>query len=235
MAFPKIVPHSDGAGVIEGGPRDGERVWLFNAQSGRPFGTAADYCVVPEAQAVRLPDSVSFVDGASLGIPGRTAHRAVFCNGAVRGKRVLVRAAKGSVGRFAIELARWGGAHVTEAGRGPAPDGLYDHIVEVDLAANAADDARVLAMGGTIASYATSAPETAVPFWPLVFQAATIVFVGVDSDPAHQRDAVDDLHAALAAGLLRAPIAARLPLDDIARAHELVEAGAPGRVLLDLA
>src|SRR5262249_35724401 len=115
-----------------------------------------------------------------------------------------------------------------------APGGPYDHVVEVDLAANAADDARVLAMGGTIASYATSG-TTHVPFWDLVFQAATIVFVGVDSDPAHQLDAVDDLHAALAAGLLRARSAARLPLDEIARAHELVEAGAPGRVLLDLA
>jgi hypothetical protein len=81
MAFPRIVPHSDGAGVIDAvGPgveetRIGERVWCFGAQSYRPFGTAAEFCVVPSDQAVELPDGVSFDTGACLGIPGLTARR----------------------------------------------------------------------------------------------------------------------------------------------------------------
>ena len=81
MPFPRVVPHSDGAGVIQAvgsgvsAARVGERVWCFGAQSYRPFGTAAEYVVVPTEQAVPLPDRVSFEQGACLGIPGITAHR----------------------------------------------------------------------------------------------------------------------------------------------------------------
>jgi NADPH:quinone reductase len=62
MGYPRVIPHSDGAGVIEGvgegvsSSRVGKWVWVWGAQSGRPFGTAAEYTAVPEAQAVRLPD-----------------------------------------------------------------------------------------------------------------------------------------------------------------------------------
>jgi NADPH2:quinone reductase len=116
MAFPRVVPHSDGAGVIEAAgdgisaARVGERVWCFGAQSYRPFGTAAECVVVPAEQAVPLPDRVSFEQGACLGIPGITAHRAVHAAGAVEGRVILVQGGAGAVGQCAVGLARHAGA-----------------------------------------------------------------------------------------------------------------------------
>ncbi len=118
MTFPRIVPHNDGAGVIEAvGPdvsesRIGERVWIFEAQRGRAFGTAAEYVVVRDNQAVPLPRDITFEVGASLGVPAMTAHRALFADGPLHGKTVLVQGGAGSVGRSAIQLAKWGGATV---------------------------------------------------------------------------------------------------------------------------
>ncbi len=116
MPFPRVIPHSDGAGVIEAvgdqvsSSRIGERVWCFGAQSYRPFGTAAEYVVVPAEQAISLPDGVSFEQGACLGIPGITAHRAVRVSGSVHGQAVLVQGGAGAVGQCAIGLARHAGA-----------------------------------------------------------------------------------------------------------------------------
>jgi NADPH:quinone reductase len=118
MPFPRIVPHSDGAGVIDAvgdgiaASRIGERVWCFGAQSYRPFGTAAEYVVVPNGQAVRLSDRVSFEQGACLGIPGITAHRAIHVAGPVNGRVVLVQGGAGAVGQCAVGLARHAGALV---------------------------------------------------------------------------------------------------------------------------
>ena len=89
MPFPRVIPHSDGAGVVESvgegadATRVGRRVWVYGAQSYRPSGTAAQLTIVPEGQAVDLPDEVSDEAGACLGIPGITAHRAVFADGPV--------------------------------------------------------------------------------------------------------------------------------------------------------
>jgi NADPH2:quinone reductase len=118
MAFPRVIPHGDGAGVIEAvGPdvargRLGERVWTYLAQSYRPFGTAAEYVVVPAERAVPLPAEVPFEQAAGLGIPGITAHRAVFADGPVNGSIVVVTGALGAVGRAAVAVARRGGATV---------------------------------------------------------------------------------------------------------------------------
>ncbi len=118
MPFPRVIPHSDGAGVIDevgdqvSSSRIGDRVWCFGAQSYRPFGTAAEYVVVPAEQAISLPDGVSFEQGACLGIPGITAHRAVHVAGSVHGRAVLVQGGAGAVGQCAIGLARHAGALV---------------------------------------------------------------------------------------------------------------------------
>src|SRR5258705_2802021 len=70
IAFPRVIPHSDGAGEIdavgEGAAKSriGERVWTWNGQWKRPFGTAAEYIVLPGIQAVKLPDAISFEAGA---------------------------------------------------------------------------------------------------------------------------------------------------------------------------
>ncbi len=118
LAADRIVPHSDGAGIIDavggGVPRRriGERVWIWNGQWQRPMGTAAEYIVVPEAQAVRLPDSVDFAAGACLGIPAMTACHAIRLLGDIRGKTVLVIGASSAVGHYAAQLAVIAGARV---------------------------------------------------------------------------------------------------------------------------
>src|SRR5688572_18310932 len=118
MPYPRIIPHSDGSGVVDkvgvGVPasRVRQRVWCYGAQSYRPFGTAAQYVVVPSDQAVPLPDGVSFEQGACLGIPGITAHRCVHVAGSVAGRVVLVQGGAGAVGICALQLARRAGAQV---------------------------------------------------------------------------------------------------------------------------
>jgi len=116
LPFPRIVPHSDGAGVIDqagdGVPpaRVGERVWVWNAAWGRPHGTAAQFVVLPAQQAVPLPPATSFEAGACLGIPALTAYHAVHCNGGVAGRTVLVAGGAGAVGHYAVQFAKIAGA-----------------------------------------------------------------------------------------------------------------------------
>ena len=145
MAYPRVIPHSDGAGVIDQAGegvetlRVGERVWCFGAQSYRPFGTAAEYVVVPASHAVRLPDAVSFEQGSCLGIPGITAHRAVHVGGPVDDRVVLVQGGAGAVGRCAVGLARLAGATVLATVRTPddvdvaAAAGAHHVIVTKDV------------------------------------------------------------------------------------------------------
>ncbi|WP_424814140.1 NADPH:quinone reductase [Roseococcus sp. YIM B11640] len=116
MVAPRVIPHSDGAGVIEAvgagvdASRIGERVWIWNGAWKRPFGTAAEYIALPSPQAVTLPEAVSFEAGACFGIPALTALRAVSCDGGVAGKSVLVAGGAGSVGHYAIQFAKRLGA-----------------------------------------------------------------------------------------------------------------------------
>jgi NADPH:quinone reductase len=269
MAFPRIVPHSDGAGVIEAaGPgadpgRVGRRVWVYGAQSYRPFGTAAQTTVVPAGLAVDLPDAVSDEMGACFGIPGITAHRAVFADGPVSGQTVLVHGVRGSVSSLAAQLARWAGATVigtvrtdAEAGqvspgvadhvislqsgavsaiRRLAPDGV-DRIIDVALSANADLDAAVLRNGAVLAAYASPKDRPELPFWPMLFANLTIRLLGSDDFPAEAKDAAArDLTDAAAQSALSITIAEIIPLAQIAAAHELIESGrASGRVLVSL-
>ncbi|HKE45452.1 MAG TPA: NADPH:quinone reductase [Steroidobacteraceae bacterium] len=130
MPYPRVIPHSDGAGIIDqvgdGVPasRLGERVWCYGAQSYRPFGTAAEYVVVPSVQAVPLPDGVPFEQGACLGIPGITAHSCINAAGPVEGRIVLVQGGAGAVGVCAIQLARRAGARVLATVRSSHDEGV---------------------------------------------------------------------------------------------------------------
>jgi NADPH2:quinone reductase len=117
-AFPRIIPHSDGAGVIEAvgdgvnNARISERVWIWNGQWQRSHGTAAEYIALPAAQAVPMPDAISAETGACLGIPGLTAAHTVFGGGDVKGQTLLISGGAGAVGHNAVQLAKWGGAKV---------------------------------------------------------------------------------------------------------------------------
>ena len=118
LAYSRIIPHSDGAGVIEAlgagvdEGRIGERVWLWNAQRGRANGTCADYVALPQAQAVPLPEGTGFIEGACLGVPATTAHVAVLADGPLVGQTVLVQGGAGAVGDYAVQWAKRAGAYV---------------------------------------------------------------------------------------------------------------------------
>ena len=257
MPHPRIIPHSDGAGTVdavgEGVSQEwiGRRVWCYGAQTYRPFGTAAEYTVVPLKQAVPLPDTVPVEQGACLGIPGITAHRAVHVAGLVEGRTVLVQGGAGAVGACAVQLAHRAGARVIASCRsesdteiasragadevlliherfverilGLAPNGV-DHIVEVAFGANIKLDVEVLAQGGSIATYATNVAAPEIPFWQLVFSNTRMFFIGSDDVPTEAKiEATRAINQALAAGWQGLDIAERFSLDDIAQAHEFVE------------
>jgi NADPH2:quinone reductase len=118
IRWPKLIPNSDGAGVIDcvgagvTSHRVGARVWVFNGQWDRASGTSAQYIALPEALAVPLPDQLSWEEGACLGIPVMTAHRCLFADGAIKDKTVLVTGGAGVVAHYAIQLAKWAGARV---------------------------------------------------------------------------------------------------------------------------
>ncbi|NRF70594.1 NADPH:quinone reductase [Aquincola sp. S2] len=119
VAAPRIIPNSDGAGVIDqvgaGVTRFcvGERVWLYNGQrNGRAFGTAAQYIAIDERLVTPLPDSVGFVQGVTLGIPCMTAWVCLFMDGPIEGRTVVVTGGAGAVGHYAVQLAKWAGARV---------------------------------------------------------------------------------------------------------------------------
>jgi NADPH2:quinone reductase len=269
MPFPRVIPHSDGAGVVESAgegadaTRVGRRVWVYGAQSYRPSGTAAQLTNVPEGQAVDLPDEVSDEAGACLGIPGITAHRAVFADGPVAGQTVLVHGVLGGVGSLAAQLALWGGATVigtvrrrselsqvpasaatrTIALEEPDPSGAIralapagvDRIIEVAFSDNVDLDAAVAANQAVIAAYATRQDRPAFAFWPMLFANITIRLLGSDDFPAAaKQQAAADLTAAARDGALAVTIDTLLPLEQAALAHDRVDAGIRGRVLVTI-
>ena len=270
MPYPRVIPHSDGAGVIDQiGPgvdpvRLGQTVWCYAAQSYRASGTAAEYCVVPSELAVELPqdaDSATIEQAASLGIAGITGYRAVFADGPATGLNVLVHGAAGSVGSIATQMAARDGAtviatvrhesqfdSVRERGadhvfladdpelvakvRAVAPTGV-NRIAEVDFSDHIDLDADLIAVGATISAYYSSADHPEIPYWKLGFGDVTLRLLGSDDFSAQtKKEAAASLTAALLDGSLRIPIAHRLPLSDISTAHELIESGTPGRVIL---
>jgi NADPH:quinone reductase len=280
------VPNHDGAGIVDAvgpgvaGSEAGDRVWVTLAGDGRPAsGTAQEYTVVPAERVFPLPDGADFELGASIGIPGATAHRALTVAedgpsrlqpGALRDRTVLVAGGAGAVGNAAIQLARWAGATViatvsgeakaqlagragahhvvnyrdTDAGdqiRRVAPAGV-DVIVEVAAGSNAELDQSVLKPRGTIAIYAN---DGGVPFAPDVrsnmmlnarYQFVLLYTVGW----SRIANAAADINRAIGDGAFRIGEQAglpvhRFPLADTAAAHDAVEGGAVGKVLITVA
>ncbi len=242
--------------------RVGERVWLWEGQWQRSQGTAAQWIAVPSRQAVELPPEISLELGAGLGIPAITAHRCLFADGALSGAKILVHGGAGAVGHAAIELGRWHGAHVATtvsseekaelaraAGaelvinyrsepaadriRAWAPDGVA-RIVEVNLPANLSLDTEVLANGGVISCY--TRPDRAIELSrSLMVLNVHIAFVLVYTVPLDAKlAAVADISQALHDGALTALPAHHFALQQIAAAHDAVEQGAIGKVLVDV-
>jgi NADPH2:quinone reductase len=260
MSAPLIVPHSDGAGDIDAlgagtSARVGERVWIWNGQWKRAYGTAAQYIVVPRAQAVRLPGNTAYEVGACLGIPALTAIQAVRLTEIGSDSIVLVAGGAGAVAHYAIQLAKIRGArvittisndakarHARAAGADETinyrtedvgervralTDGRgVDALIEMDLGANARLYPAVLRPHATVVVYGTSASETALPAHWLMMNSITLRFFLVYELPAADRAAaVDELTALLERGRLVHTVARRLPLECLAEAHEIVERG----------
>ena len=260
------IPHHDGAGVIEAvgegvsAARVGQRVWLWLAAAGRRWGTAAEWTVVPEDQAVPLPDGASLELGATLGVPAMTAHWCLFADGPVTGKTVLVAGGAGAVGHFAIELAAWGGARVIATASGPqkaelarqagaaqvvnyrdpgaadqirAAAGRTDRVIEVALGTNLALDLAVASPGSTIVSYAAEPSDPVLPVRACMTANVVLRFVLLYGVPRPAlRRAAEDINAALTAGALTGLPVHRFGLADIVAAHEAAEAGPLGKVLV---
>jgi NADPH:quinone reductase len=214
-----IIPHSDGAGVIEavgrGVPesRIGERVWVYQAQYGRRFGTAAEYVTLESKLAVWLPGNIEFDVGACMGILGMTAHRCVFADGPVENKTILVTGGAGRVGHYAIQWAKYAGAQVIATASNPEAEKYcyaagadavcshqgdelinlvkditagqgVDRVVDCEFGANLPVFLEVLATGATIATYGSMVvPEPLLPFRRMMFMDLTIRMVLVYAMP----------------------------------------------------
>jgi NADPH:quinone reductase len=261
IAFPRVIPHSDGAGEIDrvgaGVPpsRLGERVWVWNAQWRRPFGTAAGLIVLPAEQAVPLPAGIAMEAAACLGIPAYTAYQAVGLTGVKEGSTVLVAAGAGAVGHYAIQFAKKRKATVittvssavkAEIARQAGADLVIDYrrdnvgdrvmaitakrgadaVIEVDLAANASLLPSVLAPNGVVAIYGSGAPEASIPFQFLLQNSIMLKFFLVYLMPPDERArATADITHMLERGELIHNVAQTFDLGDIVAAHEAVEAG----------
>jgi NADPH2:quinone reductase len=257
IEFPRVIPNSDGAGTIDllgSGVNEkwkGKRVWVWNAQWGRAFGTCAEYCCLPAAQVAELPKHVDFAAGACLGIPAMTAHQALFSDGPIKGKTILVTGGAGAVGHYAIQMAKWGGARVAttvssdekaklakDAGADLvinyksedvaqrvlefAREGV-DRVVEVDFGTNLNTNIKILKTNGTIASYASMGnPEPKIPFYALMRRGIAVDLVFVYlMKPEERAKALADLDVLLREGRLKHNIGARFKLEDLVGAHEL--------------
>jgi NADPH:quinone reductase len=261
IAYPRVIPHSDGAGVIDAvGPgvpsaRVGERVWTWNAQWLRPFGTCAQYVTLASEQAVRLPDKTSFEVGACLGIPAMTAYHAVATAGAAPGMTLLVTGGAGAVGHYAVQFAKHAGATVlatisssekAAAARAAGADHTIDYrgenvgervmamtgnkgvdaIIEVDIAANAKLIPSVLRPRGSVVIYGTGAPECGIPSMFLLRNATRLQYIYVyELTPAERAAALSAITHSLEAGRLITNIGATFPLAQTIAAHEAVESG----------
>ena len=270
IAFPRVIPHSDGAGVIDmvgdGVPasRVGERVWTWNGQWKRPFGTCAEHVVLPAALAVPLPDHVDFAAGACLGIPAMTAYHAVAVADAWAGSTLLIAGGAGAVGNYAIQFAKARGAvvittvssdakaelalkagadHVIDYRREPVGERVMeltdkagvDAVIELDLGANAKLIPGILRPRGLVVVYGTT-PEVAIPAQWLLVNAVTLRFIFVyELTPEERGAAVTAITRMLQEKRLLNPVALALPLDQIVAAHEAVEQGkALGNVVVQI-
>jgi len=220
-----VVPHSDGAGVIEAvgegvdAGRVGQRVWIYQAQYARRFGTAAEYLAIDASRAVLLPENASFEIGACLGIPVMTAHRCVFADGSVAGKTVLVTGGAGRVGYYAIQWAKQAGAHVITTAsndddaaicRSVGADAVVNHrqsdwgeatvsanngqkvdrVIDVEFGANLPEVLRCIKTSGVIATYSsTQVKEPKLPFLQMMFMDLTIRMVIVYAMPETAKQA----------------------------------------------
>lgn len=262
------VPHHDGAGVIDAvgegvdPSRIGERVWLMLAANDNPYGTAAEYCIVPSEFARPLPSSASFALGATLGVPAVTAAYCLLSGGPIDGAQILVHGGAGAVGRYAVQLAHWLGADVVATASTPEKQATaraagaslvvdyrdptaaeqirtalprLSRIIEVDLVRNLPLDLAVSNPGTVIVNYAADGEDPVLPRRALMRACVSLEFMllyNVRKEMFWQ--SVETVQQALDAGALTMPPHAIHSLTDIAAVHESQERGSSERLLVAL-
>ena len=262
MQYPRVIPNSDGAGLVEAlGPNVpekwlGKRVWFYNGQrNGRAFGAAADYIELDIDLIRELPEAVSFSEGATLGIPCMTAHRAVFAGGPVQGRWVLVTGGAGAVGHYCVQLAVWAGATVIatvssqeKAERARAGGAHYTidyktedvrarireitngegvhHVADVDLGGNASHTLASLRIGGSLAFYANRGGQGGVQLGAMSQKNLSVTGIYLPVVPHEARHrAQDDITHWIGTGKRMLSVASEHPLERAYEAHEAVERG----------
>jgi len=260
MIAPLIIPHSDGAGDIDAvapgvARRVGERVWIWNGQWKRPFGTAAEYISVPAAQAVPLPEGVDYDAGACLGIPAFTALQAVRLARIGPGTNVLVTGGAGSVAHYAIQFAKLRGARVITTisneqkaahARAAGADATVNYrtedigervkaftgghgveaLIEMDLNNDAKYYEAVLRPHATVVVYGMTAAEATIPaMWMMQNSIDLRLFLIYEISQKDREAGIAELTKILQENRLIHTIAQRLSLDRVADAHDIVERG----------
>jgi len=248
------TPGMDGAGAIEAVGEGvtklavGDRVYF----AGTLTGSYAEKALCGEGQAYKLPEAISFEEGAALGVPYATAYRALFDRAGARpGESVLVHGASGAVGLAAVQFARAAGMRVFgTAGTSEGKDlverhgahVVFDHhdpghlddtvkrtggrgvdvIIEMLANVNLDQDTTALAKFGRIVVVGSRGRIEINPR-ELMTRDADIRGMTLMNLTQPERDSI---HAAIFAGLesgvLRPEISQKLPLADAAQAHHNV-------------
>ena len=242
LDFEQIVPHSDGAGTIDyvgpgvGSHRVGQRVWVWNAQWRRPWGTACEYVVLPEAQAVPLPDAMSFEQGACLGIPALTAVRSIQLAGSLAGKTVLVTGAGSAVQAGAFSVIDYKqtavGPRVLELTQGAG----VDAVIDMDFSSTAAllSENVLKALGVYICYGSNTTGILPVDLKTLLWRSIDLrCFLVYDLLPDDRAACIEKLSGWLEQGRLQHRVAKTFRLRQTVAAHEFVESGSKrGTVVL---
>src|SRR5918995_3048665 len=242
VVFP-VVPGWDAAGIVaDVGPAvtefaPGDEVYAYCRKHFLGEGTYAEYVSVPDASVARKPESLSFEQAAAIPLACLTAYQALFrAAGLTAGERVLVSAAAGGVGSFAVQLVIDAGAEVI----GVASEQHRDRVLElgayevIDRSRDVVEAVSELAPDGVDVVFDLYGDERlgdavrdggrlvsigAPPTYAERGVVSSYVFVRPDGE------LLEELAALADDGRLLVDIAEVLPLEEAARAHELSEAG----------
>jgi NADPH:quinone reductase-like Zn-dependent oxidoreductase len=252
IPLPSIMG-SDFSGEIEAlGPdvaefRTGEMVFGSVADES---GSYAQYALAPVAHIVEKPKGIDHVQAAAMPVPAMTAWQALFDHANLNsGQKVLIHAAAGGVGSFAVQLAKWKGAHVigTASGQNAAlvrslgADEFIDYratrFEEVVRDADVVFDTvggdtqerswKALKRGGVLVSIVQPPSEQAA-------KAHNMRGIFVRED-ATRNEELTQIAKLVANGQLKVNVETVLPLRDARKAQEISQTGhAHGKIVLTI-